>query len=1074
MKPVGWPTAGTRLALAASAWLSVTSSSMAAAPKPIGFAEPKRTGAVSFRREILPRLQASCLPCHNQTRAKASLNLETPELMRKGGDSGAALVPGRPEESLLLRTAAHQVEDLVMPPADNKANAPDLQPAELGLLSLWIREGGRADDGVDDTPAWKPIDPAWRSSFAVAVAPDDRTVALARANRVDLHDLATGRRLGDLADPVLGGVAQRDLVGALAFSPDGSTLAAAGFREVRLWRRDPPAVTPRPVVMTNGTPDVAAFSPDRTRIAWVTRSGHLEIRAASAVGPAYLHRDLVASNGAANVRLAWSPDGRWLAAGVGGTSGVVRLFPPDSAAPGPAFPSPHGVAALAWWDAGRRLAVAPEGAHPLLDLPAPATGATVWSAGPPPGGGPAAFTHLAGEAGPGGILLAAKADGSLRLWSATNVAAATDIPGRGPILDLQPLGKGPRFLAAFASGGVSVLDPSAREPWGVGKPIVLDPTARTRRTQAVNGLGLARAESDRAGLLKSAGATARKSAEEQLAKVRTRRDGDAKSLTDLERQRTDQQAVADAATKERDEAAVQLEKALQAERAADTLRTNALAAVAKATERHVAVAADLAMAGQARAALRRVAETPPPGDPAATNAPSNPIPGAVAASGIRVEELERLAAAASTERSRVVAELDAAAFAAGQRRSEADRARADLPPRRKQAEERLAAARKTLEELAGRIAKAKIALDGSTQDVALGERSLAKANDAIVEAGRAEETSKARIAGAEAELTAAERAAGAAVARIATAFAATPAADAVLLLGADGQAVRWFPGDDGPEAPFRVGGTTPLAVAAVDRERFLVLTQEGMFRVEPGRPWRLWKTLGSVTNGTERRFADRVNALAFSPDGRLLATGGGEPSRSGELKLWDADGGRLVRDLGAVHSDTVTAIAFSPRGDRLLTGGADRFARITPVEGDGPRLALEGHTHHVLAVAWDPDAGTAASAGADGVVKLWNAATGERRKNVEGFGKEVTGLLTAGANRQFVAVGGDGRGRLFRSDGEKVRDLAAVPEYLQALAVTRDGLHAVGADDRGVLSVWNLSNGEVRRDADAKGGPAGF
>ena len=68
------------------------------AGKPIAIARPNRTDRVSFHREVLPVLQANCLPCHNQTRAKAGLILETPESMLKGGDSGAALVPGKPAE----------------------------------------------------------------------------------------------------------------------------------------------------------------------------------------------------------------------------------------------------------------------------------------------------------------------------------------------------------------------------------------------------------------------------------------------------------------------------------------------------------------------------------------------------------------------------------------------------------------------------------------------------------------------------------------------------------------------------------------------------------------------------------------------------------------------------------------------------------------------------------------------------------------------------------------------------------------------------------------------------------------
>ncbi len=89
---------------------------------------------VGFQKDILPMFQANCLPCHNQTRAKAGLNLETPAALLRGGDTGPGAVPGKPAESLVLKSAAHQVEDLVMPPAGNKSNARDLTPGELGVL----------------------------------------------------------------------------------------------------------------------------------------------------------------------------------------------------------------------------------------------------------------------------------------------------------------------------------------------------------------------------------------------------------------------------------------------------------------------------------------------------------------------------------------------------------------------------------------------------------------------------------------------------------------------------------------------------------------------------------------------------------------------------------------------------------------------------------------------------------------------------------------------------------------------------------------------------------------------------
>jgi WD40 repeat protein len=260
---------------------------------------------------------------------------------------------------------------------------------------------------------------------------------------------------------------------------------------------------------------------------------------------------------------------------------------------------------------------------------------------------------------------------------------------------------------------------------------------------------------------------------------------------------------------------------------------------------------------------------------------------------------------------------------------------------------------------------------------------------------------------------------------------------------------------------FATGQGNPLALVALGDDEFLAAFPDGVRRVRTARPWFLRQRIAGTTNAPA--FADRVNALAFSPDGSLLATGGGEPSRSGELKLWKLPEGTLAADLGGLHSDAVTAVAFSPRGDRLATAGTDRFARITGLQTNAPRFNLEGHTHHVIGVAWSPDGGVLATAGAEGVVKLWNPRTGERRKNVDGFGKEVTGLQAAGPSLRFVALSGTGGGRVFKADGEKVRDLASVPDYLQALAVSPDGRWIVGSDDRGHVRVWDSENGQLRQ-----------
>ena len=81
------------------------------------------TGAeIDFYRDVYPVLKSNCIACHNKTTTKAALNMETPEAMHKGGDSGEGVIAGNGAESLIFRAAAH-MGDIAMPPKGNKSGA---------------------------------------------------------------------------------------------------------------------------------------------------------------------------------------------------------------------------------------------------------------------------------------------------------------------------------------------------------------------------------------------------------------------------------------------------------------------------------------------------------------------------------------------------------------------------------------------------------------------------------------------------------------------------------------------------------------------------------------------------------------------------------------------------------------------------------------------------------------------------------------------------------------------------------------------------------------------------------------
>lgn len=210
------------------------------------------------------------------------------------------------------------------------------------------------------------------------------------------------------------------------------------------------------------------------------------------------------------------------------------------------------------------------------------------------------------------------------------------------------------------------------------------------------------------------------------------------------------------------------------------------------------------------------------------------------------------------------------------------------------------------------------------------------------------------------------------------------------------------------------------------------------------------------------KFADRVLSLAFSPDGRLLATGGGEPSRTGELMLWDVETRTPVRTFADAHSDTVQSVAISRDGQVLASAAADKFAKTFDLASGSLIRTFEGHTDHVLGVALKADNTAIATAAADLSVKVWDSETGEQQRTISGYGKQVTALRFVGLKSEIVSASGDKTVRLHESaDGKQVRAFAGATDYVHSVAVSDDGATVVAGGDDGVLFVWDGKTGKL-------------
>jgi hypothetical protein len=225
--------------------------------------------------------------------------------------------------------------------------------------------------------------------------------------------------------------------------------------------------------------------------------------------------------------------------------------------------------------------------------------------------------------------------------------------------------------------------------------------------------------------------------------------------------------------------------------------------------------------------------------------------------------------------------------------------------------------------------------------------------------------------------------------------------------------------------------------------------------------WRLERSIGTPDGASP--LVDRVLALDFSPDGKLLATGSGQPSRSGQVALWNVADGALVRMLSEPHSDAVFGLEFSPDGTYLASASADRMMKVFRVADGSLVRTFEGHTDHVIDVTWRANGKQLATCGADNKIKVWDFATGEQRRTIEGAGKEVTAITYVGTSSKLVSSSGDRQVRIHNADdGAVVQTLSGAANYLFSCAADETGgVVVAGGADR-VLRVWNTADGKER------------
>ena len=184
--------------------------------------------------------------------------------------------------------------------------------------------------------------------------------------------------------------------------------------------------------------------------------------------------------------------------------------------------------------------------------------------------------------------------------------------------------------------------------------------------------------------------------------------------------------------------------------------------------------------------------------------------------------------------------------------------------------------------------------------------------------------------------------------------------------------------------------------------RALAISPDGEMLASGGwaDPLQLWNVNTRQTVATLESHRFSVDAVAFSPDGSTLASGGYDAT----IRLWDVESHTLKAELSG-PTRRIWSLIFSPDGQTLASSSDDGTIFLWDVESHTLKATLTGHTRPTTSITFSPNGFTLASASQDGTIRLWDGINGAHRATIAGHTVEVSSLAFS-PNGQTLATSG--------------------------------------------------------------------
>ncbi|MCC6743100.1 MAG: PilT/PilU family type 4a pilus ATPase [Acidobacteria bacterium] len=223
---------------------------------------------------------------------------------------------------------------------------------------------------------------------------------------------------------------------------------------------------------------------------------------------------------------------------------------------------------------------------------------------------------------------------------------------------------------------------------------------------------------------------------------------------------------------------------------------------------------------------------------------------------------------------------------------------------------------------------------------------------------------------------------------------------------------------------------------------------------------RLWNVADPGPAGTAEH-GEWINSVCFAPSGQHIASG----SRDGSAKLYTVDTGQVLGTIQAHPGKNVSTVVFSPDGRRLATAGGDGHVRIFDLKEKKIERDLSAHTGWVWSASFSSLGDRLLTSGSDGAARVWSAETGQMLVAFDGHADDVLSAAFSPDDHFAVTACKDGGVSFWEVDsGRMLFRVVAHQGAANSVNYAPDGLHIATAGADHLINVWSIETMQKVRE----------